>query len=286
MLRHAVIRVVPLLAFVAVGVVPAGAGAATIFNGDFETGDLTGWTVQRVTNLGEGGWFVYSGIEPPLSYEKTGTRLATPPQGHYAATTDEKLAGAWAMFQDVGLEPGLIQRLHLTVYYNSPLAPIAVDPGEPFGKGAVNQWYRIDVLRQGAPVNSLLAGDVLKTVFQTLPGAPKTLPPTPVEADLTPFDGQTVRIRLMFNGSLSYFYAGADAISLTSTAPPPPPPPSNTFTITKLAKDKKKGTVTATRRRRGGLGRICREATPRQRAQGPCSSRRRRPPRPRGRSRS
>ena len=239
-------RVVPLFALIVVGVVPAGAGAATIFNGDFETGDLSGWTVQRVANTGEGGWFAYSGTEPPLSYEKTGAQLPAPPQGHYAATTDEKSASAWAMFQDVGLEPGLIQKLHLIVYYNSPLAAIAVDPAEPLGKGAFNQWYRIDVLRQGAPVNSLAAGDVLETVFQTTPGAPKTMAPTSVEADLTPFDGQTVRIRLMVNAGGSYLYAGADAISLTSTAPPPPPPPSNAFTIGKLAKDKKKGTVTAT----------------------------------------
>ena len=34
---------------------PSGAAAATVVNGDFESGDLAGWQVQQATGLGD--WY-------------------------------------------------------------------------------------------------------------------------------------------------------------------------------------------------------------------------------------
>ena len=63
-------------------VLATGAGAATVVNGDFETGDFTGWTTWNAGGFGE--WFVYTGTVSPIS----NNQIAAPPEGTYAATTD------------------------------------------------------------------------------------------------------------------------------------------------------------------------------------------------------
>ena len=57
--------------------------------------------------------------------------------------------------------------------------------------------------------------------------------PTPVSVDLTPFAGQTVRLRLAEVDNRFFFNAGADAISISSV-------PINTFTFGKLTLNKRR----------------------------------------------
>ena len=64
--------------------------------------------------------------------------------------------------------------------------------------------------------------------------------PTQLSADLTPFAGQTVRLRIANAVNDDIFNAGVDAVSITST------PPSNVFKKGKLKLNKRKGTGTLT----------------------------------------
>ena len=77
-------------------VVTGAAGAATVANGGFESGDLAGWTVS---NLGSGDWFNYTGTLAPLS----GTAIAAPLQGTRAATSAQTAPGSHILYQDVAL---------------------------------------------------------------------------------------------------------------------------------------------------------------------------------------
>jgi hypothetical protein len=219
-------RLAGLTVAVALLAAPGGAGAAIVNNGDFETGNLSGWQVST-TDPGQ-GWFAYSGTSSPLN----DFSIPAPPQGNHAAITDEEGEGLHVLYQDMTLPPGgSVNQLGLFVYYDSQ-APIASPNSLDFSGGA-NQQYRIDVIKPSAPIDSVAAGDVLMTVFRTLAGDPQTLGPTVKTADLTAFAGQTVRLRLAEVDNQFFFNAGADAISINS----------NGFTIGAATRNKKKGTA-------------------------------------------
>src|SRR5829696_9608242 len=64
-------------------------------NGDFETGDFTHWNGANQIS-GSGDWFVYSGTTSPLS----GFNIAAPPQGNFAATTDQQNPGSHVLYRN------------------------------------------------------------------------------------------------------------------------------------------------------------------------------------------
>jgi hypothetical protein len=218
-------------------IAPAAAAAATVSNGDFETGNLNGW--QTTSSSSGGGWFTYT-------EEELGPEFPPPPSGRWAAATEEFAESTMILYQDVALEPGLLHQLSLTLYYRSA-APISVpEPNTLDSQGSVdsNQQLRVDVIKPSAPIETLDPADILSTVFANKNGDPQFMAPTKLTADLTPFAGQTVRLRIANAVEDSYFNAGVDAVSITSTSPPPPPPPppSNAITRGELTLNKKNGT--------------------------------------------
>ena len=182
---------------------------AGVTNGGFETGNLTGWIVA---NEGDGVWSAYSGTLSPV----TGLTIAAPPQGVYAATTDQTGPGSHIMYQDLVLKKFQSHNLTLILYYDNQAGefctPDTLDP-----KIACNQQYRVDVMDPAAPVDSVASGDVLATLFRTEVGAPPTLAPTPMAYDLSAFAGRTVRLRFSEVDNQSNFLASVDAVNLQST---------------------------------------------------------------------
>jgi hypothetical protein len=224
--------------------IPATSPAATVVNGDFEAGTLSGWQTYNSTEFGE--WFAYTGSHPPLQ-KKEG--FFPPPQGNWAAVDNERRENTAILYRDIALEPYWAHQLTMTLYYHS-YAPIFVPTpntlalfgpqvvpieGEPI---PTQQQVRVDVVKPTAPIESLDPGDILTTLFANKTGDPETMPPTQMSADLTPFAGQTVRLRIANAVNDGFFNTGVDAVSVTST------PPSNAFTIGKLKLKKKNGTGT------------------------------------------
>jgi HpiC1 cyclase len=191
------------------------ASAATVVNGNFETGTLSGWTVDDV---GDGRWFNYTGTTSPQS----GFTIDPPPEGNRAAVTDQDGPGRHILYQDVALEPNFDHTLSLILYYRNQNVAFRAPPHlDPFGEP--NQQYRIDIMKPSAPVDSVASGNVLLNVFRTLPGDPLTKAPTTTTADLSPFAGQTVRIRFAEVDNQFYFQASVDAVSIESVPRNEPP---------------------------------------------------------------
>src|SRR5919204_581884 len=189
------------------------ASAATVANGGFEaTPDFTGWTVFNQAS-GSGNWFVYSGTTSPVN----AFTVPAPPEGTKAAITDTSGPGSHVLYQDVALEAGVKHRLDFTVYYNNraPSATFSA-PATLDYTVSPNQQYRIDIMKPSAPVQSVAATDVLANVFQTKPGDPLTLAPTQKSFDLSPFAGQTVRIRFAEVDNQNVFNASVDAVAVKS----------------------------------------------------------------------
>jgi D-alanyl-D-alanine carboxypeptidase len=186
---------------------------------DFESGTLTGWTLDR---RGDGGWFTYQdgrkAPDPTQSNAFVPFNMPAPPQGKFAAVSDGIGPGLRMMYRDITLEGPMM--LELTVFYvngidglsgySSPfLAPakLAVNAGP-------NQQFRVDVLAPAAPVDSMADTDLRATVFVTALDAPARRGPTPVRYDLSPWAGQTVRLRIATAANQSPLRAGVDNVRL------------------------------------------------------------------------
>jgi hypothetical protein len=216
-------RLAGLAVGVALLVAPGSATAAIVNNGDFETGDFSGW---QLNDTGPGLWNVYSGTVVG------GFPVPAPPQGTHAAITTQGEVSRQILYQDVTLPSGASQtQLSLFAYYTAE-API-FSP-DTLSIADTNEQYRIDVMKPSAPLDSVAAGDILATVFRTVTGDPAVLVPTIKTADLTPFAGQTVRLRLAVAVTQNELNGGADAISVVS----------NGFSVGTTTLNKKKGTAT------------------------------------------
>ncbi len=223
MKRLAAVRLFPIAVLACAALVaPSVGSAATVVNGDFESGTLQGWEVHRATEAGN--WFAYTGTSEPIANKRGGQPIQPPPQGDYAAIADEINPETLVLSQDVALAGGIEHRLSLLAYYDSfqPLAvpspdTLSVD-GEVLG-GQANQQFRIDVMRAGTSVESVDSADVLGTVFRTQPGGSQSLQPTRLTMDLTQFAGQTVRLRVAVAAHEEVLAAGVDAISIASAPP-------------------------------------------------------------------
>jgi len=229
----------------------ASAEAATVVNGDFESGTLNGWQVVNRPPPPEqtGDWYVYTGtkLNLPLEFEP---EVPPPPAGTFAAIVSQSAPGTHILYQDVVLEASYTHQLSLTAYYRSKEALETPEPNSllvPEAEfGPSNQQFRIDVVKPSASIISLAPSDILATVFATKKEDPQEMGATAFTADLTPFAGQPVRLRFAELDNRGNLFAGVDSVSITSTAPPPPlapPAPSNVFSFGKPALNKKKGTA-------------------------------------------
>jgi len=210
--RRAILIAVAVVAMA----LPAAAPAAQVVNGGFESGTLSGWEVRRLTRAGN--WYAYKGTEPPIGKPRA-DKVQAPPQGNYAAIADQITRDTLLLFQDIQLEPGSSYDLSLLAYYDSFAAlaapfPDTLSVDEEVIGDQLNQMFRIDLMKPTAPVDSVNPEDVLRTIFRTKPGGPREMGPTPFGADLSPFAGQTVRLRIAVAATKEVLYAGVDAISL------------------------------------------------------------------------
>lgn len=226
-------RTVLLGVFLIAMLAPSSAEAAKVVNGDFESGTLSGWSVYQANPFGD--WFAYKDTQTPIGANRqkneNGLNLSVqaPPQGTYAAVTDEIEPDTLILYQDVALEPGHDYQLSLVAYYNS-YKPIAIPTPDtlsiadealllPNGKFQENQQFRIDVMKPDAPLESLDPADILRTVFTTKLGDRRTMAPQKLTANLSAFAGQTVRLRIANTVTGEVFNAGVDAVSISSAPP-------------------------------------------------------------------
>lgn len=178
-------------------------------NGSFETGDLTGWTVVQETGSA-GSWFVYSGNLSPL----TNQPILPPPDGTFAATSDQQNPSSQVLFQDIEVPVQGTTECSVTVYYNNNADEFVIGPNLS-ALGAENQQARIDIMDPNAPDFDIGAG-VLENLFQTNPGDPVILGYSTVNFDLTDFAGTTVRFRAAEVDNLSNFLFSIDNVTCAS----------------------------------------------------------------------
>src|SRR5262245_21211383 len=88
------------------------AEAATVANGGFESGNLSGWTTTNSCGGDSGHWVAYSGTSTP----GTGVAISAPPEGTFGAVTEETNSGTRILYQDIALEAGFAHQVSFSLY--------------------------------------------------------------------------------------------------------------------------------------------------------------------------
>jgi hypothetical protein len=187
--------------------------AARVPNGGFETGNFSGWSRanQRIEG-GEGNWFVYSGTQSPLS----GSPIAAPPRGEFAATTDQDDPGSHVLYSDIRLRAGQEHTLSFFLYYCNRADRFFTRNTLNPSLDRRNQQYRVDLLKPNTNPFTLDPDAIRAEIFRTEVGDPLTLEPTRMTFNLTPFAGQTVRLRFAEVDNQAPFQASVDQVKVKS----------------------------------------------------------------------
>lgn len=176
-----------------------GASGNLILNGGIENNGGVGttiiddWTVFSVPGSssgmpGVGNFVVYSGTTTPLSAQT----IEAPTEGTFAAVSDTSGATSNILFQDVSIPSGG-GSLSCDVFFNNQ-SGANINAGNLDFESQPNQHARVDIMDPGAPIDDTGAG-VLANLFITEAGDPTFFSYFALQADLTPFAGQTVRLR-------------------------------------------------------------------------------------------
>jgi hypothetical protein len=185
---------------------------ARVPNGGFETGDFSRWK-QANQSGGSGRWFVYSGTTSPLSF----STIAAPPQGNFAATTDQEIPGSHVLYRNIKLAAGQKHILSFFLYYDN-------DAGEFFPRRKLdytvepNQQYRVDLLRPQANPFTVNSNKILRTLFRTKVGDPNKRGPQLRTYNISQYAGRTVRLRFAEVDNQDPFLASVDRVRVASTS--------------------------------------------------------------------
>ncbi|MCX6345190.1 MAG: putative Ig domain-containing protein, partial [Armatimonadetes bacterium] len=167
-----------------------GGTAELIVNGDFETGDFTGWTQA---NTGLGSFSINNG-----TFDPAGPDGPLPPfAGNYSALSVPTGPGVLSIYQDISIPLGASSALLTWVDRIRNHHTAFVDP---------NQEYRVEIRNTQ---NVLLA-----QAFSTNPGNPLFSDWTARSFDLSAFAGSTVRVAFVTQVQYYFMNAHLDNVSV------------------------------------------------------------------------
>jgi hypothetical protein len=193
-----------------------------VINGSFEVNGgpaspvFVGWENYNQPGGDQNGFRVQTGtLSPPPGVFP----VPPPPDGLFAAMTTQLGPGTHIISQVITLPPNgngqLFFRLFIGnragVFFSPPSLSFTVFP---------NQQFRMDVMDPAAPIDDVGAG-VLLNVYQTRPGDPPVSDGyLTVTADLSAFNGRSVRLRFAEVDNQFFFNAGVDDVSVIAQIDP------------------------------------------------------------------
>jgi hypothetical protein len=173
-----------------------GGEGELIANGDFETGDLTGW---QVTDVGSGLFRINDGTVDPASPDDPLPQFA----GQFNAFVDQTGGGNHTLFQEIQIS-GSAATATLRWAHRIRNHATAFTEGQSF---------RVEIRD---PDDSVLA-----VAFSTQPGDPFLQDWVEQSFDLSSFRGRTIRVAFIESDELYYFNAHVDNVSVRLSSPNP-----------------------------------------------------------------
>jgi hypothetical protein len=192
-------------------------------NGDFESGFI-GWS--RADQLAsDGTFFQQSGTNSPVN----GDAVPAPPGGNLAAMTDAGAGGSHLLYQDFLIGPPITSAtLKFDLYIGNRAGLFAAPATLDWAINAFNQQFRVDILTGSADPFSILAGDILASIYQTQDTDPMESGYDSLSFDITSVVnahlGQSLRLRFAEVDNIGPLQVGVDNVSIdTSTTSVPEP---------------------------------------------------------------
>jgi len=212
------------------GVRAAAVGNA-VMNGGFETNGgagtpaLNGWTVMT-DNCGDGmeaaigSWYAQTGTSNPLGVVGSDTTVASPPEGSFAAMSDQSGPGTRVMYQDITI-PADATDITFQLYLQTQAEDWVTPESQTlFTCDSVdNQQFRADIITTSSDPLTEIDSGVFLTLYQTMPGDDLESGYSEVQADVSSLAGQTVRLRFVDADNMDNLNAGVDAVTITGTVP-------------------------------------------------------------------
>ena len=192
------------------------------------------WTLFN-SGLSPGSFFVQTGTLAPFAMG-SGATVPPPPDGTFAAMSDQGGPGLRIIYQDVTLPPGTFS-LSCQIYIASE-ADYAVPDPETLDPGVIpNQHARIDIMDPSAPIDDVGAG-VLKNILFTMPGDPGD-PVNPMmgysRVSAAFAGGRTIRLRFAEVDNQFFFNFGVDGCVLATAGVGAPTLSANALRATAVA---------------------------------------------------
>lgn len=202
-----------------------------ITNGNFETGNFTGWNLANQVNPADTAnqdhfYISTPGANTPFQNFPT---ASNPQGGNYYAVTDSNNPGAHALIQSFTV-PFHVIKLTLTyqmfVNDQSGFGPVIDPSGLDYTTGGTfndNQQARVDILTSGASSLSTASADVVKNFYDSVDST-NPAPYTTYSYDLTGLltAGQTYQLRFAEVDNLGTINMGVDNVSISAFSPPVP----------------------------------------------------------------
>ncbi len=205
----------------------AGAAQASpielIVNGDFETGDFTGWTVIDQAG-GSGGFLIddADGFTPASGLATVGAAT-----GGFYAVSDQFGPGAHALVQSFTVPVGVTSvSLSFDMFVNDQNGSGSlVHPAGLDFTASPNQHARVDILSASAGALSTAVGNVITNLYLGVDG-PAPNPYTSYSFDLTALlaPGTSYQLRFAEVDNQYFFNQGVDNVSILADAAQVPTP--------------------------------------------------------------
>jgi hypothetical protein len=203
-----------LIASVSSAATPAFAGQLLV-NGNFETGDFSGWT-KSVQTGSNGDAFVVAntaGTSPfsGFSYPQNSTG------GNYFALTDQSGPGSYALTQSFTVAGTSPVTVKFDLLVDNQLGPAQVTPPERDFNTAPNQNVVVDILAAGADPFTTNPADIIAVLYG--PGGSGLNPWTSYSFDLGALTAGTYQFRFSETDNQFFFQAGLDNVEVLGDAP-------------------------------------------------------------------
>jgi hypothetical protein len=199
--------------FVIAGLTAGAATAATIVNGDFETGDFSGWTVAQ---NGLGAWGVTTNGSAVCGLAPHAPRGADAALWDMTDPSDGFLSQSFTVPAN-----GTISVDY--AYWNAASTWEQDLGGDPYSVALFdpNEWLRIDVIAAGAPIDTLDPSDIVATIFDSQSGTPTFDQDwTTGTVSLAAFAGQSVTFRVVVVNDISCLPVWIDNVSVSGGGAP------------------------------------------------------------------
>ncbi len=214
------------VALVAIGA--ATAFAASIPNGNFESGNFSDW---KIRNKGSGDWVIYDSGDRKKATKDRGGAILPKPFGEFSAAITQGGPSANVILRTVRVPADATVMSVKLFWINdggepppAPAAQASADPGywafpgEWDFTGPRIQYFVVDLLKPSSPAFTAEKSDVLKTVFKPKIGATKARSGGWVTeaVDVAKFQGQRIKFRLVEADNSGYMNVGLDNLSFNT----------------------------------------------------------------------